>query len=648
MLGFIEQRYCYTMKGIMIILKCVVVVISGILINLNDRNKVTEVGNHVMSCVEPILKQEFSQFQSVLAILMKGKHDPREEMFNIMLHTIHKSSLFPLFMTHNSHFANDKISGYIIMVFPDSKINYTINNQLHSLSRSSNWNSRANFFVIFIDLLEEELHTLTLEIMKILWEEYDILNILVLVPVMDSDSLEFYLYSWFPYQSSNQCEKCLETTLLDRCVFGEKWKLNLGVQLYPNKIPRNFHGCPIEVVNSEPLENIEYKKKNTFENYSANFIPNIETFTEKWNITLKKVPNLTNSTLKSWRYISVLHELFIKRAEIVMGVLLLMEELGKYAEFTVPFLDTNIIWYVPCAKKLSTVGTIYRVFSLSSWILIILSFILSIVIMWQLAVNSKKGQEKKPEMFMEISNCAYSILAIALGISVPEMPHSIATSLFFLFLVCYFFALSIVFQTFFTSLLVDPGFEHQIKTTNELFESNMNFGFPQTYEFLSEHKTEIQLKMKNRKETPCLSTFHCLQKLHKEENFATFLSGVPYRISRIIDKHESLCVLEDRTVQVRGTLYVRKNLFFLEHLNKVIQWYIEAGILNIEFCYIVSHINKHLSNLQEPTLQPSSKEEYFAFTIEHLGIAFYMLFIGLFWSLIVFVCEFTCHHFKLI
>jgi hypothetical protein len=63
------------------------------------------------------------------------------------------------------------------------------------------------------------------------------------------------------------------------------------------------------------------------------------------------------------------------------------------------------------------------------------------------------------------------------------MPKTWKLRIFFLIYVCYSFAMSTVFQAFFVSFLVEPGYGGKISTFQELLDSSVNYGFNAVIDF---------------------------------------------------------------------------------------------------------------------------------------------------------------------
>jgi hypothetical protein len=62
-------------------------------------------------------------------------------------------------------------------------------------------------------------------------------------------------------------------------------------------------------------------------------------------------------------------------------------------------------------------------------------------------------------------------------VPVNTQPRSAPLRLFFFCWVCYSFAISTVFQAYFTTFLIETGYEEPIKTVEQMLASDMKFGF---------------------------------------------------------------------------------------------------------------------------------------------------------------------------
>jgi hypothetical protein len=64
-----------------------------------------------------------------------------------------------------------------------------------------------------------------------------------------------------------------------------------------------------------------------------------------------------------------------------------------------------------------------------------------------------------------------------MGVSATNTPNTWKFRLLFLVYVCYCFAISTVFQAFFTSYLIEPGYGNKFDTFEDLLHSRVAYGY---------------------------------------------------------------------------------------------------------------------------------------------------------------------------
>jgi hypothetical protein len=112
-------------------------------------------------------------------------------------------------------------------------------------------------------------------------------------------------------------------------------------------------------------------------------------------------------------------------------------------------------------------------------------------------------------------------LAVILGVSAyDKVPEKIIIRASFLLWVMYSFALNLVYQTFLTTFLIDPGLEHEISTVDELLESGMELGIPTTVDTVLPDLTSSRYF----RHTLCTDMSLCFHRLAYEGNFAVLCS----------------------------------------------------------------------------------------------------------------------------
>jgi hypothetical protein len=186
--------------------------------------------------------------------------------------------------------------------------------------------------------------------------------------------------------------------------------------------------------------------------------------------------------------------------------------------------------------------------------------------------------------------------------------------------------------------LVDPGYENQLTSLDEILDSGIEFGYPDTFRALFAESSDLRHKeVVERSEI--FSTYGvCLDRFRETGNIAIFVPVVAVQIYKnIYNEHNTYCPINDDDYALRFiTTYVQKGSIFLESLNKFIALSIESGMFG-------NSLRDSLF-LPNPTVDSSDLAEgYFVFTLSHFRIAFHILFVGHGLSFLLFLCEVFSH-----
>jgi hypothetical protein len=211
--------------------------------------------------------------------------------------------------------------------------------------------------------------------------------------------------------------------------------------------------------------------------------------------------------------------------------------------------------------------------------------------------------------------------------------------------VIYSLAVSTVFQTFVSSFLVDPGFEEQISTMEEILRSGIRYGMYRTFVGLFSDLPKTQREEMMNHTEQCSKVEDCARKVAREGNYATVLATVT---AEYLNTNKTL----DNTGV--GLLYMLKeiNLWtnfqifllprgseFLRPFNRLVRVAQEAGLVTYFWKDMLS-----TSTLKSGSLRVrSSLDEYTVFTLAYLQSAFYLLVLGNCCALCTLLAELTCH-----
>jgi hypothetical protein len=344
---------------------------------------------------------------------------------------------------------NEKTGNYVILANNTGDIG----EQADHLMRSASWNNEARFLIV-MTLPVDSPRQKALSVMKEAWDEMRVLHMVVLVQF----EAEFHLYTWFPYQSDKLCEDIKDAVLLNQWTLENGGEFVSSEPLFPYKLPRNFKGYPIKVVTpyhktSEARYLPEFLK-------GLNFTIEIES--KHWEIYVELEVAVRDA----------FEDVLFDKAEIAFGAIPLFKDAADLADPSFPYYESKYEWYVPCPKPFSRLKAISHIFSLPVWVALVTSVFVIAVVSWSLARRSLESHA-----YTTASTVLYNVWAVVMGVSVTEMPRTSHLRVVIFPWIWYCFAVSTVFQTFFTSYLVDPGLQKQITSIEELLESGIEFGF---------------------------------------------------------------------------------------------------------------------------------------------------------------------------
>jgi hypothetical protein len=194
--------------------------------------------------------------------------------------------------------------------------------------------------------------------------------------------------------------------------------------------------------------------------------------------------------------------------------------------------------------------------------------------------------------------------------------------------------MSTVFQAFFTSYLVDPGYQTQLTTLEEILESGIGFGYPPEFDVWYTDSSDWRHKELLSKREACWPEETCIDRIRETGNFASLCQAwVVVHNTNISSDHSLICPLNDvDTFPVFLSFYVPKGSFLLEFVNQLVSVATESGMA-VKVDRDRTCKNKDVADSREIF------GDYFVFTVSHLRVAFYVLFVGHGLSVLLFVGE---------
>ncbi|PSN31174.1 Ionotropic receptor 255 [Blattella germanica] len=626
------------------------------------------------TCVVEII---YRHFTSGRPILVSQPIDGQN--INGILHLLHNSSTWPFQVsspgaeTLYSEFEDyAKHHSYLIFIWisdEDDDIMEMLGTQFEDIEVSSCWNPRANFLIVIYGPLSEEREEVAQSIAEELWSTYKIININILLPEfeyeaeqfddnydsteVDQDAYDeeneytkdkiistkinsFELYSWAPYISQDICA-VVHIYLSDRWLVTDQ-KFEKGVDLYAPKMSNNFYGCKLSV---SPIETPPvYVMATNYTDEDGNI--HYEYFGYETEL-MKFIVQFLNFTI-DYRYIPpgdpydtrvrILGDLNMGLTDLAFGCFPLHPIVITYADPCESYIADDVRWLVPCGKPIPRMQKVGDIFSPSLWCALGLVIIISAGVMWQITKYSKG----ETSAYKTISICLLNLWAIMLGAGVTDMPRTHTQRTVFLFLVWYAFAINLLFQTYFTSILVDPGISDQISSREQLYESNLEYHYQYGFDIYiarayPEYHNEIPL---TRKECSYKDT--CIVDYYGDKDIATIGSQLYTECFLLValpadSDIPQLCLIEEIVAQFRYSMYVGIGSPLVHPLNMVLRRIIESGVKNKiekdarDFLryHKLSDIN---IELDDSHFSKDEVIEYFVFAMSHMKMVFYMLGLG--------------------
>jgi len=513
------------------------------------------------------------------------------------------------------------------------------------------WNPRGRFVVVVTDQDSGTLTFEALRIYEILWMDYKVVNTVVLMPRYSGNYTVLDLYSGFPYQNGN-CDKVKEITLVDQWVLQKNGTFSENTNLFPSKIPNNFQNCVIKAATVGFHPFVSLIGKETKED--GNTMYEMRGLALEYFLLSVRKMNLTVVFLQPPLKVSaetVMAETAKLRsgiADVLVGIIpLLPMVVSGMTEPSIPYISSAVKWFVPCPKPISRVDRFLTVFDASVWLTMTIVFVLTSALFWFSANYPDRIVEIESTNLQTIPKCMYNAWSIFIGVSVPEMPRSWKVRIFFLVYVCYCFAISTVFQAFFVSYLVEPGYGEEISTFQELLDSSLNYGFMTALEFCMrsmEYSEHLQFPLTRR--VGCIDLKTCLMQMMIDGDVATVSSPIYAKYLSNEFGHQgemkSPCSLDENVFYGNVVALFAKGNPLVYQFNTHLRRCLEGG-LGEKYWIQLNHETRLRSRTKS---DEDGSSMYFVFTLSHMVPAFCVLGFGYLCSIIVCIAECLYKHFR--
>jgi hypothetical protein len=189
--------------------------------------------------------------------------------------------------------------------------------------------------------------------------------------------------------------------------------------------------------------------------------------------------------------------------------------------------------------------------------------------------------------------------------------------------------------------LVDPGYENQLTSLDEILDSGIEFGYTDNWKISFGVSSDLRHSEVVERAKICSTFEECFNRIRETGNFALYDTvWLVKNYTNTINDHNTVCLVNDDGNEFSFvTPYVQKGSFFLEPLKRFVSLYTESGMFHRMIKNTV-YMFKSTRNIIDVS------NGYFVYTLNHLRIAFYALFCGYGLSSLLFLCE-VFYHFKL-
>ena len=525
---------------------------------------------------------------------------------------VHRTSNWPVIVTVDGNIRIPEKSDFIdrdgsyIILIPDGNIE-SLKAEIDGLAFERNkftriWNSEARFVVagdyeFSMSQQKEVFDYLT---------KYRIYNCIIVSrehyeidkehsgPINTNDvdtGMKLGVYSWFPYQSSERCTEVNYITLLDSWVISEQGHFTKNTDLFPRKISNSLNGCPMKaVVRDSGSFYTTYYGKDTDSNGSVVTavygyeMDLLMTVLKQINMTFFHVPTPEDFEIEKGLTDNLITAMITKETYIALG------EVGKhylndvFFDFTNSHFIISYRWYVPCSEKYHRRSSIFRIFSVELWLVLIISIVIAAI---STTLVGRYSCTSEWQGYKTLTSSLTNLWAVILGVSVSTMPRAPSLRSLFLAWVCFSMAFRTVVQSFLTTFLIDSGYKTPIQNMDELFASGIKLYYPEENNKIFEGGDETVISKIKRSLAKCESYSDCLDWALFHKNVSVLLNDLWAEylfISSFFWGENSeplLCKLEDGVIYNDGLRMAMLNGDpLLKRVTEIIDRLVEAGIYN--------------------------------------------------------------------
>ena len=466
-----------------------------------------------------------------------------------------------------------------VIVIPDHR---HLHCQITHLESNKLWNPRGRFVIV---LVESSSTKTMMNLLSELWQ-YKVLNSVV-IQVGISNTVD--IYTWFPFRSPEHCTDIKVIDLID------KWLPNNGgmflnsSEIFPNKISKNLHKCPLVASVVYWKYYVEFYYKYDIRKHRVHRIFNKGLEVELFRIISREL-NMTPTFIEPvdhklvWGALNeigestgVLGDAKDSRANIsIAGLPKNTDEYEQHLESTISYQESGFYWYVRCPRDNAHWKGLALMFTPLNWAVLMLVNFAAAVLLWSLGKRAKILELVEWKNWESFLSCYQIVLVIMLNSSTVRAPQTTLIRVFFLLIMYYAFAFNLIFQTVFTQRLIDPGKEYQVSNLKELLKSDIKITLLRGHEGIFRNPDNLEQQVFSKFSFCEGGIDPCIVRLVTFGDAATVMDNKMFQEVEhkyMDEKHEPfLCRLNGMIMPYRVSMYVTRGLPLLERMDDIIDY----------------------------------------------------------------------------
>lgn len=440
-------------------------------------------------------------------------------------------------------------TSFSYVIFVDRTTN--LGSVLTFLQFKINWNTRPKLVVVY----EGELHSQLYQYL-----ETNFVNHLLLEVTATTNKSVIRLYHRPLYRSSTRCDK-QEIELLFQTEKEELMPTN--VDLFYNEKLRNLNGCPVRIITEEEPPYVLAAERDTgIDYYGGIDVMTIRTILESLNGSVNFTEaNFTgrNNLLANEIWTGIFEYVLVKSADVVISSMLLTNERIRVSDFVYPHVQDRVVWVVKHGRKRPVWNAPFYVFPSVMWLMILICYVLLMIFTYP-----RRGFN-------------YSLTAFCS----PTLPAN--TPRILILIVVGAFVLASAYKSFLVGILINPGYEKQVKSVSEMIQLDFKYGLQIVMTLFLNSEEDPQMVNIVKTSRVAVTSTELLQWV-VNENYAVLLLELAadyYRHSHFVDNDGNPLVYKfrDHYINFYSCMYMWRGHPLLAAFNDAVFHIMDAGLI---------------------------------------------------------------------